>query len=105
MRIWDRGTPDSTSATNRPTRQDVLPDPAPATTFAHLDATLGAGIDLYVAGLVHHRHEAGELEERASASIPKTPNEVPSPYRPGDVAAWLRQDTTSCISFLHLQRC
>ena len=31
----------------------------------HLDAVRGAGVDLYVAGLVHHRHEAGELEVRA----------------------------------------
>ena len=31
----------------------------------HLDAVRGAGIDLYVAGLVHHRHEVGELEVRA----------------------------------------
>lgn len=32
---------------------------------AHLGATLGQGIDLYVAGLVHHDHEHHELEERA----------------------------------------
>lgn len=31
----------------------------------HLELTLGQGIDLYVAGLVHHDHEHAELEERA----------------------------------------
>lgn len=31
----------------------------------HLDAVHGVGVDLYVAGLVHHRHEVGELEVRA----------------------------------------
>lgn len=36
---------------------------------AHLEATSALGIDLYVAGLVHHRAELPELEERAGRPV------------------------------------
>ncbi len=52
---------------------------------AHLKATFGVGIDLYVAGLVHHGHEVGELERRARHIVEEADVPVAFANAAGDV--------------------